>query len=1048
VGYNNTPNVIVQIDNKAIREQQEKADRQTQVINQGTSLITADQTTPLDIQVEGRTLVPLQNSNLESGGTYVLANADKKSKVVVDNKPVSGVAKFTKNNMLTRKAGLFGKITGSTVENPNFYKTTSGQTTVNTQLDPNAAQLLDRGESAVGLLNNVLHTTSTNINNAFSQATFSFDLVAEIERNMGRIPGADLAAKIQWIKDNVATLKGTWYGYGTGKNGYRANFSVFVVVGNPNNSWDSIPQTHTASVVTALTRSMATGALNVIDANGFVHFMAYAEPSDGTAASAITSDFIEMEFTLKSTLTAPLDTRPQVVRTANFEGKVTGSTAEVPHIAKANAIASTLTAPNGAWSEFSNNASGSYTYNRLNALDGLTTSLGPADQTAGKMNQMLFSFDLIAEVERNIGRIPAATVSGKVQWLKDNINKTTFNWYGYGSHPGGNKATITVWSNYSGGIWDSALRSSHTLGTVQKLTQAPGSSYNNFIIQSDGFVHFVANSEAQDATTPSAIFMDYVELEIEIKPGAALHDPQVPLYQVDSTEYANILGAWPEAEVLTRYPKTTGIQHVQNPYIMAEGENLLPPLYEWDDSSSGKATILEPYKVKLTQAVAGQRMTIYIPAVEGQTYTYSGNKDTANGLIYFYFCDEKKTRLQGSITHTSGTAPAGTKLMEVILNPDAPMADYIFSNPMMTLGSVPKPFVPKNPSYLFAQVKLGQIGSIKDVLYKQDGWKVRKAIEKDVILDGSWVWNPSLQIADTPDYKRAYISAINITNAKAGAGVMTAPDGEVIPFASSFKNNSKVYDNAMSGLFINVPNVVMGVPSPYSPTSAEFAAVFNGWQAKTVDVNGKPTSWRSLGDGTDAPTQTLAYVQANKAPNFTPYKFTYQLVTPVIEDVSDKVEGDISVAGITQVEVGSGVVVREKVTPVIGGGNAFINQSPSNKLKTRNAKILSVFKNGVSDNSSWGILSFSGGPSPLYGAQYLATKDTSADAAAEYKVTYLVLERDKFTVNPFNLRATYAKNIRSALEDTVKKVEDNTKDISVNVGAIAELYKRMKSMGG
>lgn len=75
----------------------------------------------------------------------------------------------------------------------------------------------------------------------------------------------------------------------------------------------------------------------------------------------------------------------------------------------------------------------------------------------------------------------------------------------------------------------------------------------------------------------------------------------------------------------------------------------------------------------------------------------------------------------------------------------------------------------------------------------------------------------------------------------------------------------------------------------------------------------RPTAWISIVDGKDAPTLTLAYVKDDKVPNYTPYKLTYQLVTPRVENV--QVEGDIVVGRLTQVTVDSHVVVREKITP-------------------------------------------------------------------------------------------------------------------------------------
>lgn len=1050
MGYNNTPNVIVQIDNKAIREQQEKADRQTQVINQGTSLITADQTTPLDIQVEGRTLVPLQNSNLESNGTYVLANADKKTKIIVDNKvAAAGVGKFTKNSTLTRKTDFANKVAGSNAETPHNVYTRNGGSfpTAPFQI---GTTVLEQNQSSIDKVKTLNGSSLNNVTSASGsivQHIFSFDIIAEIERNMGIIPGATKAQKIQWCKDNTQNLSFKWYGFGTGPNGPRAWHGVYHSV---NNTWTMGWNNHTSPVVQIMTTNVLDFA-NRIDADGLIHMAAYADASDGVTASQINTDFIEFILDLKTT--AQLDTRSQISRVANLEGKVTGSTVENPHLSKGNSGSTTLQTPSGSWAENTQ----SY-YDNVSKLDG---SLRNSNTSVnGNITQQIFSFDLIAEVERNLGRIPKAAVPDKIQWLKDNLSKVSFSWWGYGSSAAGNKATLSHWA-VPNGNWDYD-KTSHTSGSVSKLsinlwaTSAAApiiqpdwaiNIRNN--IDSNGFIHFLVNSEVCDGVTPSILLTDYAELEFQIKPEASLHDPQVPLYQVDSTEYTKILGEWPEAEVLTRYPKTTGIQHVQNPYVMAEGENMMPPFTEWP-VIHGNAKINGAYELELNATAVNENSSVKdIPVVPNQPYSL-GIVQTgvvANYKLNFY--DATGTRIydSGYVTSPSitGTTPATAKTAEVILR-SLTAGQTIFSNIMLNLGSVQKPFVPKNPSYLFAQVKLGQIGSAKDVLYKQDGWKVKKFIEKDVILDGSYPWSNQVS-ALAIGHKYFYIvdAANFVRNMKVN---VSKYDGKLLIVTPDYQQNADTtFVSSSSALVIAVSNVDSGMGESYIPSSTEIKAYFNGWQAKTVDGSGKPSAWRSLGDGTDAPTQTLAYVSANKAPNYTPYKLSYALATPATEDVSDKVEGDITVAGITQVEAGSGVIVREKVTPRVDGTQRVLVDGSkkwdgaywaTSKSLYPVSKWLKMYKNGVVDEA-WRI-------GQTNNTFFLPAE--KFDTTAEYKVTYLVSDRDKLTVNPYGVKATYAKNIRSALEDTVKKVEDNTKDISINVQAVAELYKRIKGLGG
>lgn len=1046
-----------------IKNELVSTNRQTQVINQGVSLLNGTVSSPVDIQVEGRTLIPLQNSNLIGDASYVLA--DKKTKVIVDNKAVPGVGKFKKNNTLTKKSNFVGKIAGSKVENPNeSWRTGTNPASVTSLLKPTDPKLFSGGwysEFVPDILGGALGGQSnTNINGGIAQHLMSFDLIAEIERNMGRIPGVDTAAKVQWLKDNVNGLTPNWHGFGSGPTGNKASFTRWY---SSTNAWESAGAvTHTSGVVTKLSMAISAATTTaMIDTNGFVHFIAYADPSDGVTSAVISTDFIELQIDLKST--AQLDTKPVIIRTANFEGKIANSTVENPHVFKTtsgNSNSTSLMLPD----------SGSWIHR-----DGVTLSKTDASYfnsstpNSGAISQQIFSFDLIAEVERNLGRIPAATVAGKVQWLKDNINRSTFNWYGYGSNQAGNKATITLWSNYSGGVWDAALKSSHSLGTVQKLTQSPGSAYNQFIIQSDGFVHLLANSEASDGVATSMVNTDYVELDIELKPTATLHDPSVPLFEVDATNYAKILVDWNEAEVLSRYSKVTGVQHIQNPYVIAESDNLAPLASEITfPAATMVKTETGSHSFNLTGShfygetgkfaispnqdyiISFKQKTLVGPAAYGSILFYQGNTyiSEVNGIV--------QATLDGEIKFEFKT-PVNADSYMIRFGRHSTTRDFSVevSELMLTLGTVKKSFTTRNPSYLFAQTKLGHIGTARDLLYKVDGkWTVKKSIEKDIVVDGSMDYTQTSVYAD---YNLVRFATPRLWKDN-GVGNLIKPNGESISLQTTYSvfqtmKNAFWMHNTNDLVYMTIPDTETGFGATYTPIVTEWKAYFNGWIAKTVDGTGKPTAWKSIGDGTDAPTQTIAYVSANKAPNYMPYKLSYVLATSLNVDISDQVEGDISINGLTQVELGSGVIVREKVAPFKQGTTAYhLNNLAydTSKFKNRARKILGIFKNGIDDTGNWSIETIPSGLSPytngITRAQNFAV--STFDATAEYKATYLLMDRDRFTVNPFNTKAIYSKNVRSALDETVNKVENNTKDISILIQTMAEMYKRLKAIGG
>lgn len=195
---------------------------------------------------------------------------------------------------------------------------------------------------------------------------------------------------------------------------------------------------------------------------------------------------------------------------ANFVGKVSGSTAANPHIGKRtfSTWSTGLTTPSDAnMIEFTTSASLSYEF-----VSSLNASVNTASTSnVGGVSQHLFSFNLIEHVQRTYGTVPGATTADKVAWLKSNLSKLTFNWWGFGSSPTGNKATIQRWRNTSSS-WVAQISNNTT--TPSKLSMAP--TVSDGAIDDTGFVHFLANADASDGTTASVINTDYVELNVEL----------------------------------------------------------------------------------------------------------------------------------------------------------------------------------------------------------------------------------------------------------------------------------------------------------------------------------------------------------------------------------------------------------------------------------------------------------------------------------------------------------------------------------------------------
>ncbi|UYT83938.1 hypothetical protein [Priestia megaterium] len=752
--------------------------------------------------------------------------------------------------------------------------------------------------------------------------------------------------------------------------------------------------------------------------------------------------------------------RPTIIRTANFEGKVAGSTLENPHISKRttfNDTPITLLKPSDFTIEVNGTDGG---YSTLNSLNGTLSSITMnKPYIVNGISQELFSFNLIEEVERKVGRIPGSTVTDKIIWLKNNLNKLTFNWYGFGAGVGGNKATVKFF-RVSNSSWEATTggTNSHTSSVVSKISQIITGVAN--YIDDNGFIHFLAHAEASDGTIASTINTDYADLDIELKSNADFYAPRVPLYEVPQESYDKILVEWDAAAVVTRYSMVEGIKSFQNPIVTIEGDNLLPPFSEWNLHANAK--VKSPYELELNSSANDQYSSYILDAFPNTEYNLRCETDVPSSRILVYEIDASGNYLNtGGARDKKFTTISNTrKLMVRVTNTGGFIGQTNFKNPILSLSSADKPFSPRNPSRLYAETTLRGLNNVNDVLYQNDGnWKVLKKWE-EVLLDGSnpWAWH-----ADFVGYKAikvadAFGSITTSTNTSIyqvtnhlGAllkKLTTSSDLDLNSAAAWFGN---ITGNAgVADVILTVPDILTGWSDSYTPTSDEIKAYFNGWKVKIVDGSNKPTAWVSVLDGTDAPTQTLDYVKANKAPNYTGYRLLYQLARPRVVDITDKVEGSLSASGQVQVSIDSGVVVREKAIPKVSTDglycciNSFNNPYyvGSVPLKNKVSKFLFVYKNNKIDNV-WEFFEDGKG----YGKQRANISSNDFDPAAEYYVTYLVWDKETFTNNPVNVKASYNTSIRSTVDQMNEQLADVKSMASIHDRYLYKLLLAAKANG-
>lgn len=189
----------------------------------------------------------------------------------------------------------------------------------------------------------------------------------------------------------------------------------------------------------------------------------------------------------------------------DLAGKTNGNVAVNPNVFKV-ASASSLLSPTGAFTEL-----GDSNLPKIMNLDG--TVFSNSTNVNGQIAQDLISWNVIREVEDKYGPLPCPSdTASKVAWLKANVNKIICNWWGYGSGPSGNRATLVRYS-FASGTWLTNSIGFSTTNNAPSVCSAIESMVSN-TIDLNGFVHFLAYADASDGVTPSIIYTDYVNIEI------------------------------------------------------------------------------------------------------------------------------------------------------------------------------------------------------------------------------------------------------------------------------------------------------------------------------------------------------------------------------------------------------------------------------------------------------------------------------------------------------------------------------------------------------
>ncbi|MBP1312349.1 hypothetical protein JOD82_005494 [Paenibacillus sp. 1182] len=511
--------------------------------------------------------------------------------------------------------------------------------------------------------------------------------------------------------------------------------------------------------------------------------------------------------------------------------------------------------------------------------------------------------------------------------------------------------------------------------------------------------------------------------------GNTFNMDSVRVYEVSDADYAAAASYTP-AQAAAKWPYVDSVMPVRNPYVIRYGENLLPSFYEW--VLHANAVVLGPNKLQLKATTGNQASSVALPCVPGMSYKISGTIPLGT-YVRVSFYDANGTFIS-DLFNTSITTPNNCYRMGIELqnnNAEGATGTFVFENIMLNIGSTAKPFKPREDSMLALQTDLYAdpvTGANADTVFERDGQYFKSKSWNGLTLDGNQAW----AYKDTKAGNKQV--TLPLPNPKTDSERVVKYDGKLIAHAYPWTDADQSF-LAADGLYLSIPVADSGWADGYQPDQNDIKAYFYGYKAYDANTI-TPAQAQAATTATWNGTGTKYWVQRVGAPNFTqsapqqayagytPYQLVYQLATPTVEPIVS--EGQLAFnEGDNQVEVGTGIVLRESVGPKLHtNGFYYINAnavSGSNTVNTP-SRIINIFANNKNDTSSWANYtnsSSNGITSELNPSKF--------NAAASYSVTYLMATPSP--VVPFT--GSYAANEKTLLADLVDGMQQTTSRVSV-----------------
>ena len=205
----------------------------------------------------------------------------------------------------------------------------------------------------------------------------------------------------------------------------------------------------------------------------------------------------------------------EILITADFNGKVTGSVVENPNVIRFSTNSTLMPLLTGS-------EPGQYYYDRAMTKDGLTLNVG--NTNSGFMSQIQPNWNLVEIVDRTIPELfetlGLTDDSEKIEFIKNSVSYIKNTVDGVGIGPRRNRLTFKTYD--SAGVLETD-ESVNDTAKIQELVReyADRATIKN-MISDRGFLSALLFTEASDGVAVSQASLDYTKLEFKIKVSANL----------------------------------------------------------------------------------------------------------------------------------------------------------------------------------------------------------------------------------------------------------------------------------------------------------------------------------------------------------------------------------------------------------------------------------------------------------------------------------------------------------------------------------------------